>query len=51
MGLGPVDGAEPTVIVAVKDEKTMRSLLPSLWERKQGTGLPASPSPAPTATP
>lgn len=32
-----VDGAEPTLIVAVKDERTMRSLMPSLWERKPGT--------------
>jgi len=31
-----VDAAEPTVIFAVKDEKTMRSLLPAFWQRKDG---------------
>jgi TPR repeat protein/Tfp pilus assembly protein PilF len=35
-----VDAAEPTVIFAVKDEKTMRSLLPAFWARRD-TSRPA----------
>jgi TPR repeat protein len=32
-----VDAAEPTVIFAVKDEKSMRGLLPAFWQRQDGT--------------
>lgn len=32
-----VDGAEPTIIIGARDEKTMQSFLPYFWELKNGS--------------